>query len=81
MPHAKPRGRPAEFCSTVCRQRATLRRRRAAQRLEFALRLDELAAEIRAGLHGRSYGYPESQEKRAAKLREDAERELRGLPL
>jgi len=46
------------------------------------MRLDELAGEIRAGIHSRAaYGRPESHEGRAAELREMAEAERRGLPL
>ncbi len=45
--------------------------------LEYALRLDELAAQIRAGQRS-GFGSAESQEQRAAELRRMAKRELTG---
>src|SRR5436190_3594333 len=85
MPAPKPRGRPREVCDRVCAARARQRRRRAAQGLEFADRLDELAAEERASPLGLKGGeWPErmerrarSHEERARRLREDAAEELR----
>jgi hypothetical protein len=87
LPEPSGRGRPAEFCSKVCRERARQRRRKAAKMLEFALRCDYFAAEHRAivprgsltveVLERRARG----EDDRAAWLRNRAAEELRGLPL
>jgi predicted nucleic acid-binding Zn ribbon protein len=80
LPPAKPRGRKPVFCSTTCRQRATMRRRRAAGLLEAALRHDERAVDVREGrLSG--VGSAAYLEGRASHLRSIAEKELRGVPL
>ena len=76
MPAPKARGRRREFCSQVCVERARQRRRRAAGLLEYALRLDEIAADPPPG-----FGNGTSSARHATRLREMAEAELRGLPL
>jgi hypothetical protein len=87
MPAPAGRGRPREFCSRVCGERGRQRRRRAAKRLEFALYLDDAAAEERASRPRRSLTAEvldrraRATEERAQWLREKAEAELRGLPL
>jgi hypothetical protein len=65
MPPAKRTGRPATFCSTVCRKRADSRRSRAARLLECAL-----AVESNIGRPG--FGSEEHLRERAAGLRADA---------
>jgi len=80
MPPPKSRGRRAEFCSMVCRQRAAIRRRRAARLLEYAMRLQELADGPRLG-EVRFMESAERMAERAEGLRERAREELRGLPL
>lgn len=83
----KGRGRPAEVCSKICRERGRQRRIRAAKLLEYADRLVELAEEQR---QARPSGWLTVEmierrvatfEERAVRLREDAALELRGLPL
>jgi hypothetical protein len=77
MPPAKPRGRAAEVCNRVCAERARLRRRKAAKLLEFASHLEELAKQPRGSWEESS----ERLRERAARLREDADLELGGVPL
>lgn len=81
MPAPKPRGRPREFCSSVCVERARRRRSRAAGYLEYEAYLESRAAEIRArgvvcfgGLSAIDL------EQHAARLHELAEETLMGLP-
>ena len=80
LPVPTRRGRPREFCSRVCTGRARLRRRRAAKLLEYAQRTDELADGTARG-EVRGFGNEEYLRACAARLRELAADELRGLPL
>jgi hypothetical protein len=65
LPASKPRGRPREYCSKVCSERARSRRRQAARLLEYA---DNVEAHVGNPAFG-SEAYLRS---RAAILRADA---------
>ena len=80
LPKAKSAGRPRLYCSLVCGERARQRRRRAAKLLEFAQRQDELADGTARG-EVRRFGNERYLRGYAARLRELAVEELRGLPL
>lgn len=80
LPVPTLRGRPREFCSRVCTERARQRRRRAARLLEHAQRQDELADGTARG-DVRGFGSERYLRGYAARLRELAAEELRGLPL
>ena len=80
LPTAKSAGRPRIYCSLVCGERARQRRRRAAKLLEFAQRQDELADGTARG-EVRGFGNVRYLRSYAARLRELAAEELRGLPL
>jgi hypothetical protein len=62
MPPRKPRGRPAQWCSAVCRERARQRRTKAA-------RLLEQAATREACIGKSGYGSAEYLQGRADRLR------------
>jgi len=80
LPMKRSAGRPRIHCSLVCGERARQRRRRAAKLLEYALRQDELAdGTARGEVHG--FGNERYLRGCAARLRELAAEELRGLPL
>lgn len=76
MPVVKVRGRPRELCSRICMERARQRRPRATRMLEWALRLDEIAADPPPG-----FGNEKGSAAHAVRLRHAAEAALRGLPL
>ena len=80
LPAPPRRGRPREFCSRVCVERARQRRRRAAKLLEYAQRQDELADRTASG-EIRTFGNERYLRGYAVRLRELAGEELRGLPL
>jgi hypothetical protein len=65
MPPAKATGRPAVFCSVVCRKRADRRRSQAAGLLEFADRVEACIG--RPGMGSEAH-----LRERAAHLRDDA---------
>jgi hypothetical protein len=69
---AKATGRPATFCSTVCRKRADRRRSQAARRFEYAD-----AVEACIGRPG--FGSEEYLRGRAAGLRAQADEFLAGI--
>ena len=79
MPPPAATGRPREYCTRICTNRAQMRRRRAAELLEHADRLAELAEQTRRG-ETSAYGSAEYLDGRAAEQRAIAAELLERLP-